>query len=93
VVVLRKRFKAAYGVSLHEYLHRVRLADATRVQANGGHNVRSALCASGWRSAKSPYQAAVTVTGMTLEQLRALPRDAGMACPPYVMILSAKTTD
>jgi hypothetical protein len=27
------------------------------------------------RSAKSPYQAAVAITGMTLEQLRALPRE------------------
>jgi AraC-like DNA-binding protein len=75
VVVLRKRFKAAYGLSPHEYLQRVRLADAMRMLADGGHNVRSALYASGWRSAKSPYQAAVAVTGMTLEQLRALPRD------------------
>jgi methylphosphotriester-DNA--protein-cysteine methyltransferase len=89
VVVLRKRFTAAYGMSLHEYLQRVRLADVMRMLADGGHNVRSALYAVGWRSAKSLYQAAVAITGMTLEQLRALPREE---CERRISIPTARLT-
>jgi AraC-like DNA-binding protein len=74
VVNLRRRFKSVYGVSVHEYLQRLRLADVMRLLADGDHNARSALYASGWRSGKSLYAAAVAVTGMSFDRLRALPR-------------------
>jgi AraC-like DNA-binding protein len=75
VVELRKRFPAAYGICPREYVQRLRLADVMRLLADGNHNVRSALYAAGWRSAKSLYAAAVTITGLPFDRLRALPRD------------------
>jgi hypothetical protein len=62
-------------VSVHDYLRRLRLADVMRLVADGDHNVRSGLYASGWRSPKSLYAAAVAVAGLPFDQLCALPRE------------------
>lgn len=75
VAELRKRFPAAYGLSPREYLQRLRLADVLRLIAESDHTVRSALYVSGWRSAKSLYAAAITITGLPFNRLRTLPRD------------------
>ena len=74
VVPLRTRFKRAYGMSVHRYVQRARLADFMRLFSNGSHNVRSALYAAGWRSSKSVYDASLAVTGMPITELRALGR-------------------
>jgi AraC-like DNA-binding protein len=75
VVALRRRFRQTYGVSVHAYLQRARLADVMRLLSTGPHNVRSALYAAGWRSAKSLYEASLCVAGMPLADLRALDRE------------------
>lgn len=74
-VVLRRDFKACFGLSVHRYHQRARLADTMRLLASGSHDVRSALYAAGWSSPKSLYRAAIDVTGMSLHLLRDLPPD------------------
>ncbi len=80
VVVLRREFKSAYGVSVHAYLQRARLADAIRLLSDHSHDVRSALYGAGWRSPKSLYNAAVRVTGQSVAELRHCPHDQRERC-------------
>jgi AraC-like DNA-binding protein len=75
-VVLRREFQAHFGLSMHAYLERARLADAIRLLTSESHNVRSALYTAGWSSPKSLYRAARKVCGKSLHELRALPVDA-----------------
>jgi methylphosphotriester-DNA--protein-cysteine methyltransferase len=75
-VVLRRDFKMCFGLSVHTYLQRTRLAETMRLLASGSHNVRSALYTAGWSSPKSLYHAATDVSGMSVHELRALPREA-----------------
>lgn len=89
VAELRKRFRSVYGMSVHDYVQRVRLLHVMRLLADGRHNVRSALFTSGWRSAKSVYAASIGVTGVPFDQLRAMPRDEwefllAQCCPAMV---------
>jgi AraC-like DNA-binding protein len=74
-VTLRRGFKASFGLALHSYVQRTRLADTMRLLVDGSHDVRSALYSAGWSSPKSLYHAAFEVTGISVHELRALPRD------------------
>ena len=75
-VVLRREFQARFGVSIHAYLERARLADPIRLLTSGSHNVRSALYTAGWSSPKSLYRAARKACGKSVHELRTLPVDA-----------------
>jgi methylphosphotriester-DNA--protein-cysteine methyltransferase len=75
-VVLRRDFRACFGLSLHTYLQRTRLADTMRLLASGSHHARSALYTAGWSSPKSLYRAAMNISGKSLQDLRAVPPEA-----------------
>jgi len=70
---LRRTFRREFGISLPEYVRRIRLLRALEVLAGGGIKIEALALDVGYRSKKSFYQAFRRLTGLTPAAFRLLP--------------------
>ena len=82
---LRRLFRERFGMTIREYLGRVRICEAVQRFAAGSECVVAVARAVGYRSEKNFYRAVETFTGLTPAALR----DANPSCSPEACGLCA----
>jgi AraC-like DNA-binding protein len=71
--LLDRGFRETFGMSVHEYVTRVRIAHALPMLREADSNIDSVARLVGYRSTKNFYRAVRRLTGRTPSELRALP--------------------
>lgn len=72
-------FRRAFGISLHEYLTRVRVREAVRLLLESDHKIEAIAFMVGYRSKKNLYHGFRRLLGLTPDHVRRHPYSASLS--------------